>query len=184
MGKELISFEEIEKRIYSISGTKVMLDSDLAELYGVKTKVLNQAVTRNKERFPSNFMFILSSKEQANLKSQIVTSSSEKGADQTSWGGRRTAPKAFTEHGILMLANVIRSQKAIDISIQIIEAFVRLRKVGLSFADFALRLEAIEKRLENHDEAFELFNNIILPLLEFPEPKKRKIGFRPDKNKK
>ena len=182
MTKELITFEEIEQKIYLIRGKKVMIDSDLAELYGVKTKVLNQAVAGNKDRFPENFMFSLNISEQRNLRSQIVTSSLEHGTESEEWGGRRYSPKVFTEHGILMLANVLKNKFAVKVSIQIVEAFIQLRTQLAELNKVNFRLDAVEKRLAEHDEAFELFNKVILPLLEAPEPAKRKIGFQSDKD--
>lgn len=162
-------------------GQKVMFDSDLAELYGVETKVLNQAVKRNSERFPVSFMFQLTAGEEEFLRSQIVTPKADNQASKEKRGGRRYAAKVFTEHGVLMLANVLRSEQAIAISIQIIEAFVRLRKVSLSYADIAAKIEEIESRLTGHDDQFKISHEIILPLLEAPTPGKRKIGFKPGK---
>ncbi|MGM0600822.1 MAG: ORF6N domain-containing protein [Candidatus Rifleibacteriota bacterium] len=184
MAKELISFEEIEKRIYQVRNKKVMLDSDLAKLYGVETRSLNQAVSRNKERFPENFMFSLSISEERSLISQFVTSNEQNKTQSGKRGGRRKPVKVFTEHGILMLANVLRSKQAIKVSIQIIEAFIKLREKLTALDKANLRFEAIEKRLSEHDEAFEVLDKAILPLLESPEPPKRKIGFQPDKKKK
>lgn len=175
MTKELITFEEIEKRIYLIRGQRVMLDSNLSELYEIKTKVLNQAVKRNIARFPSSFMFQLTDEETKSLRSQFVTSNKR--------GGRRYLPYVFTEHGVLMLASVLNSEKAIALSVQIIEAFVRLRKEFLTLNKTNFRLDAIEGRLTEHDEAFELFNKVLLPLLETLEKPKRKIGFQPDEKK-
>ncbi len=172
-----IETEYLEKKIYQIRGQKVMLDSDLAELYGVETKVLNQAVKRNLERFPASFMFQLSPGEEESLRSQFVTSKPKSEISKEKRGGRRYATRVFTEHGLLMLANVLRSEQAIAVSIQIIEAFVRLRKVSLSYADIAAKIEEIESRLTGHDDQFKIFHEIILPLLEAPTPKKRKIGF-------
>lgn len=174
-----ISNEYLEQKIYQVSGQKVMLDSDLAELYGVATKVLNQAVKRNSERFPDSFMFQLSLGEEESLRSQIVTSKPKSEINKENRGGRRYATRVFTEHGVLMLANVLKSEQAIAVSIQIIEAFVRLRKVSLSYADIAAKIEEIETRLAGHDEQFKAFLEIILPLLEAPAPGKRKIGFEP-----
>jgi hypothetical protein len=114
-----VQIQSIDHSIYIIRGHRVMLDEDLAKLYGVKTKVLNQAILRNKDRFPEEFMFQLSESEFINLRSQIVTSS---------WGGRRYQPFAFTEHGVVMLASILRSKQAIKISIEVVKAFVRLRR--------------------------------------------------------
>ncbi len=122
----------IQNKIYDIRGQRVMLDFDLAELYEVETRVLNQAVKRNNKRFPSDFMFQLTNKEFDNLMSQIVISS---------WGGTRKLPYAFTEHGVTMLASVLRSERAIDINIQIVRAFIALRQYALGYAELNQKLE-------------------------------------------
>ena len=122
----------IQNKIYEIRGQRVMLDFDLAELYEVETRTLNQAVKRNIKRFPSDFMFQLSNKEFDNLMSQIVISS---------WGGTRKLPYAFTEHGITMLASVLRSERAIEINIQIVRAFIALRQYALGYAELNQKLE-------------------------------------------
>lgn len=132
-----IENEYLEQKIYQVRSQKVMLDSDLAELYGVETRVLNQAVKRNLERFPASFMLQLTLGEEEVLRSQIVTSKIKNLTNTEKRGGRRYATRVFTEHGVLMLANVLRSEQAIAVSVQIIEAFVRLRKVSLSYADIA-----------------------------------------------
>lgn len=182
MTKEiLIDNEYLEQKIYLIRGQKVMLDSDLAELYGVETRRLNEQVKRNSERFPASFMFQLTYAEEENLKSQFATSSLKSQISTEKHGGRRKPASVFTEHGVLMLANVLKSKQAIAVSIQIIEAFVRLRKVSLSYADIAAKIAEIESRLAGHDDQFKIFHEIILPLLEAPAPGKRKIGFDPDK---
>jgi hypothetical protein len=121
----------IGSSIYLIRGQRVMLDEDLAKLYGVETKVLNQSVRRNISRFPEDFMFSLSKEEYTNLKSQFVTSS---------WGGRRITPMAFTEHGTVMLASILRSKQAIQMSIEVVKAFVSLRRIHLSHNDVSKQL--------------------------------------------
>jgi len=118
--KLVTSVEQIESRIFFIRGQRVMLDADLAELYGVPTKALNQAIKRNVERFPDDFMFQLTAEEAANLRSQFVTSS---------WGGRRYLPHAFTEHGALMLGNVLKSERAVEVSLMVVRAFARMREL-------------------------------------------------------
>jgi len=173
--KSLVSIEEIENLIYLIRGLKVMLAFDLAELYGTETRVLNQAVTRHKDNFPEDFMFQLSWEETKNLRSQIVTLDSN--------SHFRYRPRAFTEHGILMLSSVLNSKKAVQINIEIMRAFVKQRKLLIDSKQSDFRLEVIEKRLADHDEAFELFNKVILPLLEKTVKPKRKIGFKPQKKK-
>ena len=127
----------IKSRIFTIRGIQAMLDRDLAVLYGVETKVLNQAVKRNAERFPMRFMFKLSEQESATLKSQIVTSS---------WGGRRYLPYAFTEQGVAMLASVLKSATAVEVSIRIMDAFVAMRKAMASIAPMLARLDTVERR--------------------------------------
>ena len=134
---EVVPHERIEKRIFEIRGKKVMLDADLAELYAVETRALNQAVTRNIDRFPDDFMFRLTGVEAKDLKSQSVTSN---------WGGRRYLPYAFTEHGILMLSNVLKSERAVRVSVQIIRVFVRLRELAQGYHELIARIEKIEKR--------------------------------------
>ena len=157
----LVPAERIQRCIYLIRRRKVMLDSDLAELYGVQTKVLLQAVKRNIERFPPDFMFQLSSSEFRILRSQIVTSS---------WGGRRYAPYAFTELGIAMLSSVLRSKQAIEINIAIMRVFVRLREV---LEDN----EALRKKLEEHDEKIKYIFNILGKMLQDEETPKERIGY-------
>ena len=149
MKTELILNEnEIRSKIYAVRGLQVMLDGDLAELYNVETRALNQAVKRNIGRFPKNFMFQLSEKEYKNLASQIVTSSS-------GWGGRRNFPYAFTEQGVAMLSGVLKSDTAIKVSINIINAFVSMRKFIASNAQIFKRLDFVEKKQIEHDKKFE-----------------------------
>ncbi len=135
----ILSDDIVVNKIYEIRNLKVMLDSDLAELYGVETKVLNQAVKRNMERFPDDFMFQLTEDEWQNLKSQFVTSS---------WGGRRKLPFAFSEHGVLMLSSVLSSQQAIQVNIQIVRIFSRLRKLMSEHSEFKLEMVDVKKKLE------------------------------------
>jgi len=135
--KELIPVEQIQQKIYLIRGHKVLLSVDLAELYGVEPRALVQAVKRNIERFPEDFMFQLSDKEFENLKSHIVISS---------WGGmRRASPYAFTEQGVAMLSSVLRSKQAVQVNISIMRAFVKLREMIASHKDLARRLDNLEK---------------------------------------
>lgn len=165
--KALVPLEMIEKKILLIRGHKVMLSTHLAELYGVEPRVLVQAVKRNIERFPEDFMFQLSKEEFDNLKSQIVTSS---------WGGlRRAAPYAFTEHGAIMLATVLNSPVAVQTSIQIVKAFVRLRRMLASNAELMKKMTGLEKK---YDEQFKVVFQAIYELMKPPEPKKRQIGFK------
>ena len=132
----------ITSKIYEIRGQKVMLDFDLAELYGIETRALNQAVSRNIERFPEDFMFRINDLEYKNLKSQIVISS---------WGGKRTLTSAFTEYGVTMLASVLRSDKAIKMNIAIVRAFVAMRKAIVELKDISEQLESLKNRIANHD---------------------------------
>lgn len=177
MNKHLvISEEKIVNKIFFIRNHKVMLDRDLAEMYGVKTKVLKQAVKRNIERFPEHFMFELTNEEFKNLRSQIVTSS---------WGGERYPPFAFTEHGILQLSNILKSKSAFKMSIRIIEVFVKMREMLSSNKDILLKLEQIEKRMMMQDKRISKNEHDIKIIFETikqmlaPEPMPRKqIGFK------
>jgi phage regulator Rha-like protein len=172
---ELIPIEHLEKSIYLIRGEKVMLDEDLARLYQVRTKALVQAVKRNIDRFPIDFMFQLTSEEYSLLRSQIVTSSGRT--------GRRTPPFAFTEHGIAMLSSVLGSERAVQVNIAIIRAFVRMRQLLASHKDLAKKLDDLERR---YDAQFKVvFNSIrqliaAQPKLSVHVRKKSKIGFGRD----
>ena len=166
--RALIPPERIERSILLIRGHKVMLSTDLAELYGVEPRILVQAVKRNITRFPQDFMFQLSKEEFSNLKSQIVISS---------WGGlRRAPPYAFTEQGVAMLSSVLRSKRAIQVNIEIMRAFVRLRQILASNKELAKRLDALEKK---YDAQFKVVFDAIRQLMAPPEqkPPKRRIGF-------
>ena len=168
----LVPVERIERAILQIRDKKVILDADLASLYGVETRVLIQAVKRNLERFPEDFMFQLTQDEFVHLRSQIVTS--------REWGGRRYPPYAFTEQGVAMLSSVLRSPRAIQVNIEIMRAFVRLRKMLASHAELARRLDALEKK---YDSQFKVVFDAIRQLMAPPEPKRRPIGFRKGENK-
>ncbi|MBL8823940.1 MAG: ORF6N domain-containing protein [Planctomycetia bacterium] len=167
-----IPTETIEHSILLIRGHKVMLDEDLALLFGVPTKVFNQSVKRNIERFPDDFMFQLTAEENENLRSQFVTSSSRH-------GGRRSLPYAFTEQGVAMLSSVLNSPRAIEVNIAIMRAFVRLRELLLSNKDLARKLEQMEKK---YDAKFKVVFDAIRQLMEPPpQPvKKGRIGFVQD----
>jgi len=157
----------VERRILLIRGKKVMLSPDLAELYEVAPRVLVQAVKRNRERFPGDFMFQLTKKEYANLKSQFVTSS---------WGGvRRAAPYAFTEQGVAMLSSVLRCPRAVQVNIAIMRAFVKLREMLASHRDLARRLDDMEQK---YDAQFKVVFDAIRELMKPPPRPLRKIGFR------
>ena len=164
--------QNLAQMILTVRGFKVILDSDLAALYGVPTGVLNQAVKRNHERFPESFMFQLQRQELTNLKSQIVISSLH--------GGRRALPSVFTEHGALMAANVLSSPQAIKMSVALIKAFVRLRQELATTQTLARRLAEIERTVIHHDSALKEVFRVIRPLLAPPpEPPRKKIGFHP-----
>ncbi len=164
--------EKIASLIYIIRGKRVMIDSDLADIYSVETRTLNQAVSRNQERFPEDFMFQLSKTEFDILKSQSVMSS---------WGGRRSLPYVFTEHGSLMLSSVLKSETAINASLNIVRAFVKLREMLASNKELAKKVEELEKK---YDEQFKVVFVAIRQLMQKPEKSKRKsLGYR-YKNKK
>ena len=163
----------IEARIHLIRGERVMLDADLAALYGVPTKHLNQAVGRNPRRFPTDFMFRLTAEEVGNLMSQIVTSSS------APHGGRRNAPAVFTEQGVAMLSSVLRSDRAVAVNILIMRTFVRIRRALSETSELGHRMDGIERQIDVHGA---VLGDVIRALraLERPTPQKRKeIGFRP-----
>jgi hypothetical protein len=165
----IVPLEIIENRIYLIRGHKVMIDRDLAELYGVGTKVLVQAVKRNSDRFPPDFMFQLSQDESGILRSQTVTSR---------WGGRRYLPYVFTEQGVAMLSSVLNSDRAIQVNIAIMRTFVKLREMMASHKDLARKLDELE---EKYDTQFRVVFDAIRQLMASPAAaKKRKIGFGRD----
>ena len=168
---ELAATPQIEQRIYVIRERQVMLDEDLADLYGVETKRLIEQVKRNRERFPEDFMFQLRKDEAAALMSQIATSS-------TGRGGRRYAPYVFTEQGVAMLSSVLRSKTAIAVNIEIMRAFVELRRVANSYAAIEKRLEQIERGMGEHDEQLEQIFGALRQLIAPPPPSKRPVGFR------
>jgi hypothetical protein len=164
----MILTERIERSILLIRGHKVLLDDDLAELYDVQTKVFNQAVKRNRNRFPSDFMFQLTDEEYHSLRSQFVTLNTGRGRH------RKYLPYAFTEQGVAMLSSVLRSARAVQVNIEIMRAFVRLREMLATHKDLAVKLEAMEKK---YDAQFKVVFDAIRQLMIPPEPKKRKIGF-------
>ena len=162
-----IPVERIEKAIYLIRGEKVMLDRDLAELYGVETKVLKQAVRRNIARFPDDFMFVLNDSEFRDWRSQFVTSNAD-------LMGLRYAPMAFTEQGVAMLSSVLRSRRAVAVNIEIMRAFVRLREMLASNAVLAKKIESLERKYDTHFKSvFDAIKRLMLP----PAKQKRGIGF-------
>ena len=157
----------ISQKIFVVRGTRVMLDADLAQLYGVTTKNLNKAVKRNADRFPSDFMFQLSSKEMGILRFQ--TGTSKRGP-----GGRRYAPYAFTEQGIAMLSSVLRSSRAVQVNVAIMRTFVRLREMLTTHEELRRKIDAMEKR---YDARFQAVFETIRQMLETPIPSKKAIGF-------
>ena len=178
MKTSLIPAVRIERAILVLRGHKVLLDADLAALYEVETRVLVQAVKRNLERFPVDFMFQLSGEEVEVLRSQSVTSNAP------GRGGRRYAPYAFTEQGVAMLSTVLNSPRAIAVNIEIMRAFVRLRELIASNKELAAKLNQLEKKLSTHDQAITEIMHAIRELMTPPEPtKKRPIGFVTPKEK-
>src|SRR3990172_8736979 len=168
----MVLTERIERSIVLIRGHKVMLDDDLAELYAVQTKVFNQAVRRNRNRFPADFMFQLTGEEYHSLRSQIVTLNTGRGRH------RKYLPYAFTEQGVAMLSSVLRSDRAVQVNIEIMRAFVRLRRILAVNAELARRLDDVEKHLGKHDEQFVHVIRAIRELMEPPAgPARRRIGF-------
>lgn len=169
----MISEEAISDKIYFIRNQKVMLDRDLAVLYGIETKRLKEKVKRNLSRFPEDFMFELTKDEFANWRSQIATSNSDK-------IGLRYAPMAFTEHGVLMLSSVLNSDKAIQTNIQIMRIFTKVRQMLLDTTEIRLDIAQIQKKLENHDKNIELVFSYLDELTEKEENKKprTKIGYK------
>ena len=166
MTRLIIPTERIERAILLIRGYKVLLDQDLAVLYGVETRTLVQAVKRNRNRFPKDFMFHLTVEKQENLRSQIVTSS---------WGGRRYPPYAFTEQGVAMLSSVLNSNRAIRVNIEIMRAFVRLRRLLSSNETLARKLAALERK---YDKRFQVVFDVIRKLMIPAETERRPIGFQ------
>lgn len=163
--KAIVPIEVIEKKILLIDGRKVILDKDLAGLYGVSTGNLNKAVNRNKERFPEDFMVQLSLEEFKNLKFHFGTSN---------WGGTRKPPRAFTEQGIAMLSSVLNSQRAIQVNIEIMRTFVKLREMISTHKDLVRRLSELEKK---YDGQFQIVFEAIRQLMEIEEKPKKKIGY-------
>jgi hypothetical protein len=173
----LVTIDIIERKIYIVRGQKVMLDSDLAALYGVETKVFNQAVGRNLERFPEDFRFQLTEEEFESLRSQFVTS--KKGR-----GGRRYLPYVFTEQGVAMLSSVLNSERAIQVNIGIMRAFVSMRKMLSTNEEINKRLTELENKSGEHDENFKKVFAAIRLLISPPNKSDKEIGFIQKGNKK
>lgn len=166
----VVTVEGIQKRIFLLRGQKVMLDADLAQLYGVMSGRLNEAVKRNRDRFPSDFMFRLTKSEFENLKSQIAISSSR-------WGGRRHPPFAFTEQGVAMLSSVLKSKRAIHVNITIMRTFVQLRELAATHKELATKLTELERKVAGHDGHIRSLFEAIRQLMEPPASPGRRIGF-------
>lgn len=170
-----VSEETILEKIYVIRGLKVMLDRDLAEMYGVEVKRLNQAVKRNSTRFPEDFMFQITFEEFKNLKSQFVTSS---------WGGTRKPPYAFTEQGVAMLSSVLNSETAIQVNIQIIRLFTKMKQLILDNKDLWMKIEKIEQHLVKNDEEIKTVFAYLKKLLIQENKPRNPIGFRASEKEK
>lgn len=173
--KKFVSDEIVIDKIYWIRNQKVMLDQDLAELYGIQTKRLNEQVKRNRERFPDDFMFELTEEEYLNLMSQFATSS---------WGGRRNRPYAFTEHGVLMLSSVLNSKRAIEVNVQIMRVYIKIREMLLANKDLFIRVEQVEKNLVKHDHNIELLFKYFGKFLQQDDQPREKIGYKLESEKK
>ena len=166
---EPLQVEALAQRIYRIRGQRVLLDADLAELYGVPTKRLNEQIKRNPDRFPPDFLFQLSEEEHAALRSQVATSNI-----------RRYLPYAFTEHGAIMAATVLNSPRAIEMSVFVVRAFVRLREMLSTHQELAEKLDALERTVSTHDQAIAGLINAIRELTHTPVSRTRPIGFTAD----
>ena len=168
----LVAEQKILNRIFAVRGEKIMLDRDLAELYNVETRVLNQSVKRNLKRFPKDFMFQLTEKELKNLISQNVISS---------WGGTRKLPYGFTEQGVAMLSSILNSDVAIEVNIRIIRVFTKLREYALTHKDILLQLAKLEKEVKGNSKDIENIFMVLKELIEKqqkPMPPKNRIGFK------
>jgi hypothetical protein len=161
---------QIERSILMIRGQKVIMDSDLAMLYGVETRRLNEQVKRNPDRFPEDFMFRLSAAEFENLKSHFATS-------REGWGGRRSFPYAFTEHGAIMAASVLNTAKAIEVSVYVVRAFIRIREYLATHKQLAQKLAELERKIGTHDQAIQTLIDAIHRLMTPLVQPKRRIGF-------
>jgi hypothetical protein len=168
----LIVVDQIAEAILSVRNQKVLLDRDLATLYGVTTKRLNEQVRRNRERFPKDFMFQLNKEELQDWRSQIATS------NPAAKMGIRRRPYAFTEHGAIMAATILNSPRAVEVSVFVVRAFVKLRQFALAHEELAAKLEQLERKVTGHDDAIRQLISAIRQLMAPPqEPKRRKIGF-------
>jgi hypothetical protein len=185
---ELVPVERIAQKIYIIRGQRVMLDSDLAEFYGVKTKVFNQTIKRNLARFPEDFMFKLSKEEVFILRSQIVTSKFRPLITISKRGGRRYRPYVFTEHGVVMLSSVLKSKRAINVSLVVVKAFIRLRQLAEFNKETSLKIREHDIKLLLHDKKLEEHENGINTVLGYiigtakKKRQEKKYGFNKDEN--
>ena len=183
----LIPSERLDNAILEIRGRKVMLSHDLAALYGVSTKAFNQAVKRNADRFPPDFMFQLTQEEAQALRSQSVTSNVAGSRSQIVTLKRgsniKYLPYAFSEHGAVMAATILNSPRAVEVSVFVVRAFVRLNRIAADQRRFALKLAEIEAKLATHDRSFQVVFATIKQLMQPPEPKKKRIGFVTDDDK-
>jgi hypothetical protein len=190
MSKEIIPVERIARSIFYLRGQKVMLDFDLASLYGVATKVLNQAVKRSRERFPDDFMFQLTAVETSSLRSQFVTSNRQVVENKEIASNRsqfvtgsfkhretRSRPYAFTEQGVAMLSSVLNSERAVKVNIAIMRAFVKLRETLETNRELARKFAELEKRVGKHDKKIDAILEAIRQLMAPPEKPRREIGF-------
>jgi len=173
----LMPVERIDSAILEIRGERVMIDYDLATIYGVSTKALNQAVKRNRDRFPEGFAFQLTEVEKVELVTDCDRLATLKHSS--------SLPYAFTEHGAVMLASVLRSKRAIEVSLFVVKAFIRMRRMLADQRQLAIRLSELERKLSAHDRNFQVVFDALRKLMEppAPEPKKRRIGFGPDDNR-
>ena len=169
MNSFIIPDETVINKIYLFREKKVMIDSDLADLYGVETRVLNQQIKRNINRFPEDFMFQLNEQEFENLKSQFSTSN---------WGGRRKLPYVFSEHGVLMLSSVLNSEKAIAINIQIVRIFTKMREMILTNKDILLELNQMRKESKSQEDRIDMINNYLMEFVNQKKEPRTKIGFK------
>jgi hypothetical protein len=167
---QLVTVEHVENLIHLARGEKVLLDADLAKLYGVETKALNRAVQRNRNRFPPDFMFQLTAEEAEVLRCQVGTS-------KVGRGGRRYLPYAFTEQGVAMLSSVLRSERAVQVNVAIMRAFVCLRRMLATHGTLSRKLAELERRLEGHDKAIKSLFDAIRELMLPPAKPRREIGF-------
>jgi hypothetical protein len=181
----IVSDARVERSILLIRGRKVLLDADLAELYGVSTKVLNQAIKRNRQRFPPDFLFQLDEQEVVSMRSQSVTASNPAGLVRSqiataSKSNIRYLPYAFSEHGVIMAASVLNTQRAMEVSVYVVRVFVKLRELAVNNLEIMDKLAQIERRLVGHDKAIAGLFDAIRQLMTLPVPahKRRKIGFR------